>query len=149
MAVDTGLEISANRIKCKIPVLGGTSHISSVTRASRLPNWTALAGGGSVEWCVSGGGGSARPDPSQRPACTCPPCFQLWILPSILGSSVLHFLSDDHWETVSAWIYGLGLCGLFVVSTVFHTVSWKKSHLRYPLASPREGRRPRGDQGGG
>ncbi|KAF6082116.1 monocyte to macrophage differentiation associated 2 [Phyllostomus discolor] len=44
--------------------------------------------------------------------------------------SNLYFLSDDNWETISAWIYGLGLCGLFVVSTVFHTVAWKKSHLR-------------------
>lgn len=68
-----------------------------------------------------------------------PPCLQLWIIPSILGSSNLYFLSDDDWETVSAWIYGLGLCGLFVVSTVFHTVSWKKSHLRCLLPSPREG----------
>ncbi|KAK1343610.1 hypothetical protein QTO34_016390 [Cnephaeus nilssonii] len=54
----------------------------------------------------------------------------LWIIPSFLGSSNLYLLSDDAWETVSAWIYGLGLCGLFVVSTVFHTVSWKKGHLR-------------------
>ncbi|XP_030885149.1 monocyte to macrophage differentiation factor 2 isoform X7 [Leptonychotes weddellii] len=54
----------------------------------------------------------------------------LWIIPSILGSSNLYFLSDDDWETISAWIYGLGLCGLFVVSTMFHTISWKKSHLR-------------------
>uniref|UniRef100_A0ABI7WH22 Monocyte to macrophage differentiation associated 2 n=1 Tax=Felis catus TaxID=9685 RepID=A0ABI7WH22_FELCA len=54
----------------------------------------------------------------------------LWIIPSILGSSNLYFLSDDDWETISAWIYGLGLCGLFVVSTVFHTISWKKRHLR-------------------
>ncbi|XP_013969790.1 ras-associating and dilute domain-containing protein isoform X2 [Canis lupus familiaris] len=54
----------------------------------------------------------------------------LWIIPSILGSSNLYLLSDDDWETISAWIYGLGLCGLFVVSTVFHTISWKKSHLR-------------------
>uniref|UniRef100_A0A286XVF9 Monocyte to macrophage differentiation associated 2 n=1 Tax=Cavia porcellus TaxID=10141 RepID=A0A286XVF9_CAVPO len=53
-----------------------------------------------------------------------------WILPSILGGSNLYFLSDDDWETISAWIYSLGLCGLFVVSTVFHTISWKKSHLR-------------------
>ncbi|KAM6156784.1 monocyte to macrophage differentiation factor 2 [Erethizon dorsatum] len=53
-----------------------------------------------------------------------------WIIPSILGSSNLYFLSDDDWETISAWIYGLGLCGLFVVSTVFHTISWEKSHLR-------------------
>ncbi|MBN3306856.1 PAQRA factor, partial [Amia calva] len=54
----------------------------------------------------------------------------LWIIPSILGSSILYFLSDDQWETISAWIYGFGLSGLFIVSTVFHTISWKKSHLR-------------------
>ncbi|XP_035262020.1 monocyte to macrophage differentiation factor 2-like isoform X3 [Anguilla anguilla] len=54
----------------------------------------------------------------------------LWIIPSIIGSSLLHFLSDDQWETISAWIYGFGLSGLFIVSTVFHTISWKKSHLR-------------------
>ncbi|KYO30738.1 ras-associating and dilute domain-containing protein isoform D [Alligator mississippiensis] len=53
-----------------------------------------------------------------------------WILPSILGSSILYFLSDDQWETISAWIYGFGLSGLFIVSTIFHTISWKKRHLR-------------------
>ncbi|XP_048847909.1 monocyte to macrophage differentiation factor 2-like isoform X1 [Brienomyrus brachyistius] len=53
-----------------------------------------------------------------------------WILPSILGSSLLHFLSDNQWEAVTAWIYGLGLSGLFIVSTVFHTISWKMSHFR-------------------
>ncbi|XP_026111165.1 monocyte to macrophage differentiation factor 2-like [Carassius auratus] len=53
-----------------------------------------------------------------------------WIIPSILGSSVLYFLSDDQWETISAWMYGTGLSGLFIMSTMFHTVSWKKSHLR-------------------
>ncbi|XP_068764192.1 monocyte to macrophage differentiation factor 2 isoform X1 [Struthio camelus] len=53
-----------------------------------------------------------------------------WILPSILGSSILYVLSDDHWETISAWIYGFGLSSLFIVSTIFHTISWKKRHLR-------------------
>ncbi|XP_067276075.1 monocyte to macrophage differentiation factor 2a isoform X1 [Pseudorasbora parva] len=53
-----------------------------------------------------------------------------WIIPSIMGSSVLYFLSDDQWETISAWMYGTGLSGLFIMSTMFHTVSWKKSHLR-------------------
>ncbi|XP_026506549.1 monocyte to macrophage differentiation factor 2 [Terrapene carolina triunguis] len=53
-----------------------------------------------------------------------------WIIPSILGSSILYILSDDHWETISAWIYGFGLSGLFTVSTIFHTISWKKRHLR-------------------
>ncbi|XP_026113440.1 monocyte to macrophage differentiation factor 2-like isoform X2 [Carassius auratus] len=56
-----------------------------------------------------------------------------WIIPSILGSSVLYFLSDDQWETISAWMYGTGLSGLFIMSTMFHTVSWKKSHLRLNL----------------
>lgn len=55
---------------------------------------------------------------------------QFWIIPSIMGSSVLYFLSDDEWETISAWMYGTGLSGLFIMSTMFHTVSWKKSHLR-------------------
>ncbi|XP_062915017.1 monocyte to macrophage differentiation factor 2a isoform X2 [Mobula hypostoma] len=53
-----------------------------------------------------------------------------WIIPSILGSSILYGLSDDQWEMISAWIYGFGLSGLFIVSTVFHTISWKKSHFR-------------------
>nr|XP_006112971.1 monocyte to macrophage differentiation factor 2 isoform X2 [Pelodiscus sinensis] len=56
-----------------------------------------------------------------------------WIIPSILGSSILCVLSDDQWETISAWIYGCGLSGLFTVSTIFHTISWKKRHLRLNL----------------
>ncbi|XP_049575990.1 monocyte to macrophage differentiation factor 2 isoform X2 [Syngnathus scovelli] len=54
----------------------------------------------------------------------------LWIIPSLLGSSLLHFQSEDQWERVSAWVYGAGLSSLFTVSTLFHTVAWKKSHLR-------------------
>ncbi|XP_051982349.1 monocyte to macrophage differentiation factor 2-like [Xyrauchen texanus] len=54
----------------------------------------------------------------------------LWIIPSIVGGVLLYFLSDDHWEEISAWLYGAGLSSLFIISTVFHTVSWKKSHLR-------------------
>ncbi|KAG7265326.1 hypothetical protein CRUP_021635 [Coryphaenoides rupestris] len=50
--------------------------------------------------------------------------------PSLLGSSMLHFRSDDQWERVSAWLYGAGLSSLFIISTLFHTVAWKKSHLR-------------------
>ncbi|XP_058233817.1 monocyte to macrophage differentiation factor 2a isoform X4 [Hemibagrus wyckioides] len=53
-----------------------------------------------------------------------------WIIPSILGSSLLYFLSDDKWESITAWLYGTGLSGLFIMSTMFHTVSWKKSHLQ-------------------
>lgn len=130
---------------------------SIATCASRLPDWTThfrtfppwwevlLDRGGleKREGDVPGKPrGSALPwTPRQRLALQllAPPCFQLWIIPSILGSSNLYFLSDDDWETISAWIYGLGLCGLFVVSTVFHTISWKKSHLRYLLPSSWEG----------
>uniref|UniRef100_A0A3Q3C8X2 Monocyte to macrophage differentiation-associated 2b n=1 Tax=Haplochromis burtoni TaxID=8153 RepID=A0A3Q3C8X2_HAPBU len=54
----------------------------------------------------------------------------LWIIPSLLGSSVLHFQSEDQWERLSAWVYGAGLSSLFIISTLFHTVAWKKSHLR-------------------
>ncbi|XP_067355215.1 monocyte to macrophage differentiation factor 2-like isoform X2 [Channa argus] len=57
----------------------------------------------------------------------------LWIIPSLLGSSVLHFQSEDQWERLSAWVYGAGLSSLFIISTLFHTVSWKKSHLRLNL----------------
>ncbi|XP_038568872.1 monocyte to macrophage differentiation factor 2-like isoform X2 [Micropterus salmoides] len=57
----------------------------------------------------------------------------LWIIPSLLGSSVLHFQSEDQWERLSAWVYGAGLSSLFIISTLFHTVAWKKSHLRLNL----------------
>ncbi|XP_058021678.1 monocyte to macrophage differentiation factor isoform X4 [Ahaetulla prasina] len=52
------------------------------------------------------------------------------IFPAIFGSALLHRLSEDQWEKITAWIYGVGLCALFIVSTVFHIISWKKSHLR-------------------
>ncbi|KAL0608132.1 Monocyte to macrophage differentiation factor 2 [Plecturocebus cupreus] len=107
-----------------IPLLSGTGHISRAECAT----WGSLAGAGAegVLWA----GQLLHLSPLSPP-------LQFWIIPSILGSSNLYFLSDDDWETISAWIYGLGLCGLFVVSTVFHTISWKKSHLRCLL--------PRGD----
>ncbi|KAG7234799.1 hypothetical protein INR49_003946 [Caranx melampygus] len=38
--------------------------------------------------------------------------------------------SEDQWERLSAWVYGAGLSSLFIISTLFHTVAWKKSHLR-------------------
>lgn len=59
------------------------------------------------------------------------PFPQFLIVPAIVGSALLHGLSDDCWEKITAWIYGMGLCALFIISTVFHIVSWKKSHLRY------------------
>lgn len=54
----------------------------------------------------------------------------LWILPSLVGGSVLYYLSVDRWHCVAAWLYGSGLTGLFVTSTLFHTAAWKISHLR-------------------
>uniref|UniRef100_A0A8C6WF51 Monocyte to macrophage differentiation associated 2 n=1 Tax=Neogobius melanostomus TaxID=47308 RepID=A0A8C6WF51_9GOBI len=54
----------------------------------------------------------------------------LWILPSLVGGSVLYFLSADQWHRVAAWLYGGGLTGLFVTSTLFHTAAWKIGHLR-------------------
>lgn len=53
-----------------------------------------------------------------------------WILPSLVGGSVLYFLSVDQWHRTAAWLYGSGLTGLFVTSTLFHTAAWKISHLR-------------------
>ncbi|MEE6506983.1 hypothetical protein FKM82_007925 [Ascaphus truei] len=55
---------------------------------------------------------------------------QFLIVPAIVGSALLHRMSDDRWEKITACIYGMGLCTLFIVSTVFHIVTWKKSHLR-------------------
>uniref|UniRef100_A0A8C5QWU1 Monocyte to macrophage differentiation associated n=1 Tax=Leptobrachium leishanense TaxID=445787 RepID=A0A8C5QWU1_9ANUR len=52
------------------------------------------------------------------------------IVPAIVGSALLHRMSDNRWEKITACIYGMGLCTLFIVSTVFHIVTWKKSHLR-------------------
>lgn len=43
---------------------------------------------------------------------------------------MLYFLSVDQWHRVAAWLYGGGLTGLFVTSTLFHTAAWKISHLR-------------------
>uniref|UniRef100_A0A3P8U9Z2 Uncharacterized protein n=1 Tax=Amphiprion percula TaxID=161767 RepID=A0A3P8U9Z2_AMPPE len=54
----------------------------------------------------------------------------LWIIPSLLGSSVLHFQSEDQWERLSAWVYGAGLSSLFIISTLSIPWAWKKSHLR-------------------
>ncbi|XP_026883315.1 monocyte to macrophage differentiation factor 2-like isoform X5 [Electrophorus electricus] len=57
----------------------------------------------------------------------------LWIIPSIMGGVLLYFLSNDQWEETSAWLYGAGLSSLFTISTAFHIITWKKSHLRYKV----------------
>ncbi|MEQ2199980.1 hypothetical protein XENOCAPTIV_018803 [Xenoophorus captivus] len=54
----------------------------------------------------------------------------LLIVPAFVGMMFLHCLSNNNWERITAWVYGLGLCALFVVSTVFHIITWKKSHMR-------------------
>ncbi|XP_026077614.1 monocyte to macrophage differentiation factor-like isoform X3 [Carassius auratus] len=54
----------------------------------------------------------------------------LLIVPAFVGMALLHRLSDDRWERITAWVYGMGLIALFLVSTVFHIISWKKSHMR-------------------
>ncbi|KAI4822379.1 hypothetical protein JOQ06_010924 [Pogonophryne albipinna] len=38
----------------------------------------------------------------------------LWIIPSLVGGSMLYFLSLDQWHRVAAWLYGSGLTGLTV-----------------------------------
>lgn len=60
--------------------------------------------------------------------------FKFWILPSMVGGSALYFLSVDKWHRVAALLYGSGLTGLFLTSTLFHTAAWKISHLRWVLA---------------
>ncbi|XP_041077956.1 monocyte to macrophage differentiation factor-like isoform X3 [Polyodon spathula] len=52
------------------------------------------------------------------------------IVPAFVGMTLLYRLSDDSWKKITAWIYGMGLCTLFLVSTIFHIISWKKSHMR-------------------
>ncbi|XP_068192190.1 monocyte to macrophage differentiation factor isoform X2 [Antennarius striatus] len=54
----------------------------------------------------------------------------LLIAPAFVGMATLHRLADSGWQRLTAWVYGLGLCALFLVSTVFHVVTWKKSHMR-------------------
>uniref|UniRef100_A0A4X2JU11 Transmembrane protein n=1 Tax=Vombatus ursinus TaxID=29139 RepID=A0A4X2JU11_VOMUR len=54
----------------------------------------------------------------------------LCITPVIVNSALLHQLSDGCWERITAWIYGMGPCDLFTLSTMFHIVSWKKSHFQ-------------------
>ncbi|XP_018589901.1 monocyte to macrophage differentiation factor isoform X5 [Scleropages formosus] len=79
---------------------------------------------------------------NSRAAANCryqPTCYEhaancythaLLIVPAFVGMALLHRLSDNGWEKITAWVYGMGLCALFLVSTVFHIVSWKKSHMR-------------------
>ncbi|MEQ2182671.1 hypothetical protein GOODEAATRI_024647, partial [Goodea atripinnis] len=55
----------------------------------------------------------------------------------MVGGSVLYFLSVDKWHQVAALLYGSGLTGLFLTSTLFHTAAWKISHLRYNIVPNR------------
>ena len=56
--------------------------------------------------------------------------FQLLVVPAFLGMALLHRQADDGWQRLTAVVYGLGLIALFLVSSVFHIISWKKSHMR-------------------
>ncbi|XP_051988961.1 monocyte to macrophage differentiation factor-like isoform X3 [Xyrauchen texanus] len=79
---------------------------------------------------------------NNRAAANCryqPTCYEhaancythaLLIVPAFVGVALLHRLSDDRWERITAWVYGMGLIALFLFSTVFHIISWKKSHMR-------------------
>ncbi|XP_036944815.1 monocyte to macrophage differentiation factor isoform X1 [Acanthopagrus latus] len=79
---------------------------------------------------------------NRRAAANCryqPTCYEhaancythaLLIMPAFVGMALLHRLSDTGWERITAWVYGMGLCALFLVSTVFHIITWKKSHMR-------------------
>ncbi|XP_061604257.1 monocyte to macrophage differentiation factor isoform X1 [Phyllopteryx taeniolatus] len=79
---------------------------------------------------------------NRRPSANCryqPTCYEhaancythaFLIAPALLGMALLHRLSATNWQCVTAWVYGLGLSALFLVSTVFHVVTWKKSHMR-------------------
>ncbi|CAM9103295.1 unnamed protein product [Lampetra planeri] len=52
------------------------------------------------------------------------------IAPSFVGMALLYRLSDNRLERITAWVYGMGLCALFLISTVFHIITWKKSHMK-------------------
>ncbi|XP_054614586.1 monocyte to macrophage differentiation factor isoform X2 [Dunckerocampus dactyliophorus] len=79
---------------------------------------------------------------NRRPSANCryqPTCYEhaancythaFLIAPALVGMALLHRLSDTQWQRMTAWVYGLGLCALFLVSTVFHVITWKKSHMR-------------------
>ncbi|XP_059891575.1 monocyte to macrophage differentiation factor isoform X1 [Gadus macrocephalus] len=54
----------------------------------------------------------------------------LLVVPAFLGMALLHRQADDGWQRLTAVVYGLGLIALFLVSSVFHIISWKKSHMR-------------------
>uniref|UniRef100_H3BYM2 Monocyte to macrophage differentiation associated n=1 Tax=Tetraodon nigroviridis TaxID=99883 RepID=H3BYM2_TETNG len=57
----------------------------------------------------------------------------LLVVPAALGVLLLQRLSHTGWERLTACVYGLGLCALFLVSTVFHFITWKMSHLSRSL----------------
>ena len=49
------------------------------------------------------------------------------IAPAIVGSTLLHQLSDDCWEKITAWIYGMDLCAFFIISTDFTSCHGKRA----------------------
>lgn len=82
-------------------------------------------------WTVVNGGSTCRFNAGPTVVLSLPTFFQFWILPSLVGGSALYFHSVDQWHRMAAWLYGGGLTGLFVTSTLFHTAAWKISHLQW------------------
>ncbi|CAF90941.1 unnamed protein product, partial [Tetraodon nigroviridis] len=83
--------------------------------------------------CYTHAGEAPPPGPRRQPGSSNlrsggPP--QLLVVPAALGVLLLQRLSHTGWERLTACVYGLGLCALFLVSTVFHFITWKMSHLR-------------------
>ncbi|KAJ3601692.1 hypothetical protein NHX12_032659 [Muraenolepis orangiensis] len=54
----------------------------------------------------------------------------LLVVPAFLGMALLHQRSDDNWQRLTALVYGMGLITLFLVSSLYHIIYWKKSHMR-------------------
>ncbi|XP_055373250.1 monocyte to macrophage differentiation factor [Condylostylus longicornis] len=57
----------------------------------------------------------------------------IWILPALFGTVELVSRSYSRTQLIAAWIYGLALIFLFVISTIFHSVSYVnccKGHRR-------------------
>lgn len=55
---------------------------------------------------------------------TCCSILQLFVIPSLAALSSLIYLSQTSRHVWIAWVYGLSLTLLFLISTLFHLVSY-------------------------